>query len=115
MNTPALGHSYGADGSCSVCGESSVYTVVGQGALCGSDWNTSDTANDMTYDAATGVYTKVFENVAAGTYEYKVVLNHKWGAGEYPTNAANASVTVDADGTTLTITWNPTTQELKAE
>lgn len=115
LNTPALGHSYGADGSCSVCGESSVYTVVGQGALCGSDWNTSDTANDMTYDAATGVYTKVFENVAAGTYEYKVVLNHKWGAGEYPTNAANASVTVDADGTTLTITWNPTTQELKAE
>lgn len=115
LNTPALGHSYGADGSCSVCGESSVYTVVGQGALCGSDWNTSDTANDMTYDAATGVYTKVFENVAAGTYEYKVVLNHKWGAGEYPTNAANASVTVNADGTTLTITWNPTTQELKAE
>lgn len=115
LNTPALGHSYGADGSCSVCGETSVYTVVGQGALCGSDWNTSDTANDMTYDAATGVYTKVFENVAAGTYEYKVVLNHKWGAGEYPTNAANASVTVDADGTTLTITWNPTTQELKAE
>ncbi len=115
LNTPALGHSYGTDGKCTTCGEGSVYTVVGQAGLCGSDWNTNDTANDMTYDESTGVYTKVFENVAAGTYEYKVVLNHKWGAGEYPTNAANASVTVGANGSTVTVTWNPKTQELTAQ
>lgn len=114
LNTPATGHSYGADGVCTSCGIGSVYTAVGQAGLCGSDWNTNDTANDMTYDEATGTYTKVFSGIAAGTYEYKVVLNHKWGAGEYPTNAANASVTVGADNSTVTISWNPTTQTLEA-
>ena len=114
LNTPAMGHSYGADGVCTSCGIGSVYTAVGQAGLCGSDWNTGDTANDMTYDEATGTYTKTFTGIAAGTYEYKVVLNHKWGAGEYPTNAANASVTVGADNSTVTISWNPTTQTLEA-
>ena len=90
-----------------------VYTVAGAAELCGSGWNTADTANDMTYDEATGVYTKVFTNIAKGTYEYKVVLNHAWGAGEFPTSG-NYSVTVDAAGSTVTITWNPATQTLEA-
>lgn len=114
LNTPALGHNYSANGTCSICGIGSVYTAVGQAGLCGSDWSTNDTNNDMAYDEATGVYTKVFTGIAAGTYEYKVVLNHKWGAGEYPTNAGNQSVTVGADNSTVTITWNPTTQTLEA-
>ena len=68
----------------------------------------------MTYDAATGVYTKVYENVAAGTYEYKVCLNHAWGTGEYPVGMVNNNVTVSAAGSTVTVTWNPTTQTLDA-
>jgi hypothetical protein len=90
-----------------------IYTVAGVGELCGTAWDTGNTANDMTFDEATGVYTKVFTNVAAGTHEYKVVKNHSWGAGEYPTQG-NTSVTVDNAGSTVTITWNPDTQTLEA-
>ena len=82
------------------------YTVAGEAGLCGLDWNTSYTANDMTYDEATGTYTKVFENVAAGTYQYKVVKNHNWGTGEFPTSG-NYSVTVPEGGATVTIKWTP--------
>lgn len=110
---PATGHNY-VNGTCSSCGLGSVYTVVGAAGLCGSAWDTTAAANDMTYDAATGVYTKVYENVAAGTYEYKVCLNHAWGTGEYPVGMVNNNVTVSAAGSTVTITWNPTTQTLDA-
>ena len=110
---PATGHNY-VNGTCSSCGLGSVYTVVGAAGLCGSAWDTTAAANDMTYDAATGVYTKVYENVAAGTYEYKVCLNHAWGAGEYPTGMNNNTVTVSVAGSTVTVTWNPATQTLEA-
>ena len=90
-----------------------VYTVAGAAGLCGEGWSTGATQNDMTYDEATGVYTKVFTNVAPGTYEYKVVLNHNWGTGEFPTSG-NYSVTVGAGQSTVTVTWNPATQTLDA-
>lgn len=113
LNTPALGHSYGADGSCSVCGESSVYTVVG--TIPGLTWEPSNTDGDMIFDATTGVYTKVITGVAAGSYEYKVALNHSWTSGQYPAGMENCSVTVASANSTITITWNPAAQELKAE
>ncbi len=82
------------------------YTVAGEEGLCGEGWDTTYTANDMTYDEATGTYTKIFENVAAGTYQYKVVKNHAWGTGEYPTSG-NYSVTVPAGGASVKVTWTP--------
>lgn len=115
VSAPATGHDYGADGVCKNCGQGTVYTVVGQAGLCGSDWNTGDTANDMVFDEATGTYTKVYTGIAAGTYEYKVCRDHKWGAGEYPTNAGNMTLDVATDNSTVTITWDPIKQELKAE
>lgn len=90
-----------------------IYTVAGAAELCGTAWDTGNTANDMTYDEATGIYTKVFTNVPAGTFEYKVVQNHVWGPGEFPTSG-NYSVTVDAAGSTVTVTWNPATSTLEA-
>ncbi len=47
--------------------------VAGNSALCnGENWNPGAEVNKMTYDYVTGEYTKVFTNVAAGTYEFKV-------------------------------------------
>lgn len=108
---PATGHSY-ENGTCTSCGIGSVYSVVG--SIPGLSWEPADTAGDMTYDAETGIYTKVFTNVAAGKYEYKVCLNHEWNDGQYPTGMVNETVTVDAAGSTVTVTWNPSTQTLEA-
>ena len=52
------------------------YTVAGTSALCGSEWNPSDTKNDMT--AMTGGYYKIYQNVPAGSHEFKVTKNHSW-------------------------------------
>jgi glycosidase len=62
-------------------------TVVGslQSELgCPGDWDPGCTATDLTRLGATGTYTTVFE-VPAGSYEFKVVIDHAWdenyGAG----------------------------------
>lgn len=82
------------------------YTVAGVTELCGSSWKETDTANDMTYDAETGTYTKIYTNVAAGSYEFKCVQNHSWTVA-YP--SSNYWFSVDVDGSTVIITLNGTT------
>ena len=59
-----------------------------------------------------GIYTAKFENVKAGTYKFKVRVNKDW-AEAYP--GSDYSFTVDNDGSTVTITFNPETKEVKAE
>ena len=107
----ALGHTYNSSHLCTRCNEQATFTVAGSQTLCGTDWNTSDTANDMTY--ADGVYTKVYENVAAGTYKFKVARDHDWGTA-YP--ASDKSFTVAKAGSTVTITLKGTavTVDVKA-
>lgn len=84
------------------------YTVVGEGDLFGSNWDLDSTANDMT-EVSSGKYQKVFENVAAGTYKYKVVRNHSWDVcyGDPSNTADNSNVvfTVAEDDSTVTITF----------
>lgn len=58
--------------------DNGVYTVAGVAALCGSEWNVSDTANDMTLNEETGLYELTIPGVPAGTYECKVAANHSW-------------------------------------
>lgn len=105
----ALGHKY-VNNVCTRtnCGIRAIWTVAGSQALCGTNWDPTDAANDMTYDEETGNYVKVYENVAAGTYAFKCVRDHDAGYGAaYP--ASDYSLTVAEDGSTVKITLSGTT------
>ncbi len=88
------------------------WTVAGSQALCGSNWSTTDKNNDMTYDAATDSYVKIYTNVKAGTYEFKCAKNHAWGTA-YP--SSNYNLKVAKDGSTVTITLKGTTVKAVVE
>ena len=108
----------GADGTWStqtITPADVTYTVVGAGGLCGSEWDVENTANDMTKNAETGLYEKVFTNVVAATYEYKIAANHSWEKswGVRGKND-NMTVTVAEDGSTVTITFNAATRVVDA-
>ena len=85
------------------------YHVAGAEGLTGVNWDPAE--NQMTANGD-GTFTKVFENVAKGTYEFKIVTNGAWDNGEYnlegdaSSGGANAEVTVDADGSTVTVTFD---------
>ena len=100
----ATGHAYDTKGVCSTCGVVATYTIAGTGAHLGTEWDTKNTANDMTY--ADGVYTKVYTNVAAGSYMFKCAQDHDWNVA-YP--SADKSYTVSTSGSTVTITLKGTT------
>ena len=58
------------------------YTVAGFDSLCGTAWNPGDANNQMTLNTETGLYEKVYKNVAAGTFEFKVTdgtWDNSWG------------------------------------
>lgn len=92
------------------------YTLCGNIAIFGSDWDETDTNNDMT-EGEDGVWTKEYKKMelTKGTYEYKVVANHTWGAaGQYPANDANMTLYLPKnDIYNLTFTYNPMAAELK--
>ena len=88
------------------------FTVAGATGLCGTEWKADTAANDMT-EVSSGKYQKVFENVAAGTYEYKITVNHSWDVS-WGVNGGNASVKVDEAGSTVTITFVPATKAITA-
>ena len=108
----ALGHSFNSSHLCTRCNEQASFTVAGSGAHLGSEWDTGNTANDMTYDAETGTYTKVYTNVAAGSYAFKVVRDHSWGTA-YP--SSDKAYTVATTGSTVTITLKGTTVNVVVE
>ena len=93
------------------------YTVAGDSApLFGAEWNTTNTANDMTKQDD-GTYVKVYEDVAAGTYKYKVVRDHSWDhawGGDADADG-NAAFTVVTDGSTVTITFDGAKVEATVE
>ena len=106
----ALGHTYSAAHLCTRCNEQASFTVAGSGAHLGTEWDTGNRANDMTY--ADGVYTKVYTNVAAGSYALKVARDHDWGTA-YP--SADKTYTVATTGSTVTVTLKGTTVDIVVE
>ncbi len=65
----------------------------------GSVWNGTDENNKLVYDEELGCYAKVYTDVAAGEYHFKVVEGDNW-IGD---NGNNCYIKVDADGSTVTI------------
>lgn len=93
-----------------------IWTIAGESALCGEEWNPSNAANDMT-KGADGIYRLTLTGVAleAQTYQFKVVADHSWNES-YGEGDGNKTVTVDAAGTyDVTFTFNADTKELNAQ
>ena len=89
-----------------------LYIVAGFGSLCGSDWNPGDRNNRMTDEDGDGIYTKTYENVAAGTYELKVTIG-SWGQswGD-PEKGSNYILTVENDGTDVTVGFDSVQEKI---
>lgn len=90
----------------------STYVVAGTADLCGTEWDSSNTDNLMTDEDGDGIYTKVYENLAEGWPNFKVVEILPDGTQNWLTDAANGTdnMWVEAkEGDTLTITYEPAT------
>jgi hypothetical protein len=81
-----------------------VYSVIG---TINGNW---DVDTDMT-KGADGLYAAVFEDVKAGDYKFKVRVDHDWSVA-YP--GSDYALKVDNDGSTVTITFNEDSKEVKA-
>lgn len=90
-----------------------IYSVAGVEALMGVKWKADDTNAEMALQND-GTYKLVRENVelAKGTYDYKVVIDHKWDNGEAQ---ANSTLNIDKSGIyDVTFTYDPTKPETGA-
>ena len=68
------------------------FKVAGDADLMGSNWNTSDANNEMTYDGAyTATLTKTGVQLEAKTYNCKVAFNNSWTVA-YPSSNYNITV-----------------------
>ena len=86
------------------------FTVAGAAGLVGTEWDTANTANDMTLKSGR-TYEKTFTGIKAGTYEFKVLANHDW-VYSWGNGSNNASVKVDLDNSNVTITFNEETKAI---
>ena len=89
-----------------------LYTVAGFRSLCGSDWDPSDMGNQMLDLDGDGIYTKTYENVAAGTYELKVTVgswSQNWGN---PETGGNYILNVARDNTTVTVCFDTAAERI---
>ena len=90
------------------------YTVAGSAGLCGTEWDPTNTANNMTSNGD-GTYSITYYGVSAGDYELKVVKNYAYANGEWPgagqdnhnvhvPETSNVTVTLNLNDHTVTHT-----------
>jgi hypothetical protein len=96
------------------------WTIAGQAAILGSDWNKDDESNNMT-DMKDGTFQLVKKAVTvdAGSYTYKVLANHSWDQNYGDPNSGdkdgNAILEIEEAGTyDITFVFNPESKELYA-
>ena len=91
-----------------------VYTVAGDAALCGTNWQADDATNDMTANGdGTFTWTKTGVTLT-GNVGFKVVKNHDFGNGAYPNDNWNI-VPANYEGNaiyTVTITFTESSKEI---
>ena len=85
---------------------SATYIIAGSSALFGTEWDTTNTANQMTLNSD-GLYEKVYTNVAVGSYEFKVTdgtWDNCWPASNYVLEVTEVSdVTITFDESTKAV------------
>ena len=91
-----------------------VYTVAGDAALCGTNWQADDATNDMTANGdGTFTWTKADVKLTSNV-GFKVVKNHDFGNGEYPAENWNINL-ANYEGAavyTVTITFTESSKEI---
>ena len=94
-------------------GAADTYVVAGSSALCGIEWDPADSSNIMTAQAD-GTFVKAYTNVAAGSYEFKVVKNGNWDTC-WGDNGQNYKITLTETCANLVIKFNPTTEVITVD
>ena len=113
----ATGHDFNEHSICTICGKELIYIIAGnvmkadgeyrQGdneTLFVSKWDIEDENNRMQYDPDAEVYFKIYKNVAAGEYHFKIVQDKSWDTS-YGDGDGNCYIKVDQDGSTVIITF----------
>lgn len=103
------------------------FTVAGTEAFTGSNWDATDTDNDMTFSSTNAKYNWTKSSVAltkGNTYQCKVVKNHSWdnswpgsnldlsGVDITGTGYYNILITYDISDNTVTATATPITYQV---
>lgn len=91
------------------------WTIAGDAALVGVEWNPAATENDMAFVGGAYTLTKSGVALEAGDYDYKACANHAWGIKELPAYG-NQTLTIDEDGVyDITFSMDAMATELNAE
>lgn len=92
------------------------YTLVGDEALAGSNWDVNDAANTMSLADSVLTIEKKSVALEVKTYNWKVVGNHDYAVAQYPAGTENFTFTISEAGTyDVVFTLDLRTAEGKAE